>query len=111
MQHSNGKKLSSIVEKLLVTSELLHEDLKEMREALGTKPRKQKRKLVGVEVFMLEDLKKIEKEKEQTSKKCKKKSKEGKEKNAAGLAVEKKLRAKIMDEEIEKCIVVKLRGE
>lgn len=63
-QRRNAQKLSSTVEKLLVTHELMRADLLDVKKALAAKPTKHKRKLVGVGVFSLTDLKKMKEEKD-----------------------------------------------
>lgn len=48
----------------MVTNELICVDLLNVKRALAAKPKKHKRKLVGIEVFLLTNLKKMKEEKD-----------------------------------------------
>jgi hypothetical protein len=64
-QRKYAKKLSSTVERLLVTNALMRQDLLYLKEALAAKPIKNKRRLVGPGVFSLENLNRMRQDQDQ----------------------------------------------
>lgn len=88
----------------------MHQDLQEVKRTLSTKPKNTRRKLVGVGVFSLNDLKRLKEEKGKASIKRIGRNKRSRAIEPAVSRYEESTDNGSVTDGVEDCIVVKIPG-